>query len=105
MSKILGRSLSAIVFFLVIVGGPLHASAAQERRSCFYDRVYCKARTDRIAMVRGPTVKVKNCELGAASNEAMARLRNVCGGNCLPPISCLALDDTDFETEIGYTPR
>ncbi len=83
-----------------------HAMAQEQgRRTCFYDRVYCKARTDRIAIVRGPTVKVKSCNLEAAVAEAMTRLNTVCGGHCQTPISCVALDDTAFETEISYTPR
>lgn len=86
---------------------PLHAK--EQGTVCNYERVYCKARTDRVAMVKGPSVRVQGCGLQLAVNEAMARLWNFCGGRtsttCQRPISCMAVDNSDYEVEVSYLGR
>lgn len=70
-----------------------------------YKRVYCKATTDRIALIRGPVVKISNCAFEPAIREALDRLWFMCGGVsspvCKKPATCLAIDDNDVEYEIG----
>jgi hypothetical protein len=103
-----GLILSVILFFIMIFTSfeSLTAKEDNQSQACYYVGVYCKARTDRIALIKGPTVKVRRCNLDGAVNEAMRRLMNFCSATtCQRPITCVALDETDYEVEVSYLPR
>ncbi len=103
MPKRVGLNLT-----IVILSATLAAALPAASEDCTFKKIYCKARTDRVAMIKSPTVRV-NCNLDAAVEEALIRLWNQCGGihstQCQKPISCFALDATDSETEVRHYPR
>ncbi len=73
--------------------------------SATLSHVYCKATTDRVALIRGPKVNIAEGNFAPALQEALTRLWNFCGGKdsntCEKPATCYTIDEFGNEYEIG----